>query len=666
MLKWVDNATYHGGISGNKVIEKGDIIPRGMIPDSELKRFIQYGKIIEITPVPVKPVKLSISVMAHPSRENMFSGLRGKLGDVPFSIDTKNNLVDNCKAAWLLHDHEADFHVVIQDDAIICNNFKQRAEAFISKIEAERQETNQPVYCYNFFVKKNYPDEQMAQFHQKGYYVEQRNRGGVAICLPVNQIQSMLDYYDTLTVRHDDERISQWIVKNKFRMCFPIPSLVDHDDHNVPSLAGNGIGLNRQAYKFIDTMPVSIPKIIHQLWIGPHPAPKKWMDTWKEKNPGWEYRLWTEKDIKETKWINQKHIDFYLKNEVWHGVSDVCTYEILYNHGGFMPGADAVCLLPIDELFKDGCDSYGCYEQEKIRPGLISPLLASVKGSKFALELIEGLHRLNTVGEPWMTTGNKYMGEMYKKTKHNVKIFPSHYFNPEHLTGLRYEGDDPVYAEQMWGTTKGTYSDGLGVTKPITLSISVMAHPSREKFFPYLRERLGEVPFLIDQRNNLLENSKAAWRMYNQNADFHCVIQDDCVVCDNFKDRAIAFITEQEKKRISEYRKPQGYNFFLKNADDGSNLIVEGDYHVDEWTRAGLSICLPTKLIDKMLVEFDKQKSRHDDDRISGFMRLNGYKMVFPFPSLIDHRIELDSLANNVVGLRAIKFIDDKNKGEVL
>ena len=28
-----------------------------------------------------------------------------------------------------------------------------------------------------------------------------------------------------------------------------------------------------------------IPKIIHQIWIGPKPAPTKFMDTWKEKNP---------------------------------------------------------------------------------------------------------------------------------------------------------------------------------------------------------------------------------------------------------------------------------------------------------------------------------------------------------------------------------------------
>ncbi len=32
-----------------------------------------------------------------------------------------------------------------------------------------------------------------------------------------------------------------------------------------------------------------IPKIIHQIWIGPKPAPTKFMDTWRDKNPDFEY-----------------------------------------------------------------------------------------------------------------------------------------------------------------------------------------------------------------------------------------------------------------------------------------------------------------------------------------------------------------------------------------
>ena len=37
-----------------------------------------------------------------------------------------------------------------------------------------------------------------------------------------------------------------------------------------------------------------IPKIIHQIWIGPKPAPTNLMNSWKNKHPDFEYILWNE------------------------------------------------------------------------------------------------------------------------------------------------------------------------------------------------------------------------------------------------------------------------------------------------------------------------------------------------------------------------------------
>ena len=285
IYKWNDESVYTGG-NPPKQYRKGDVVPLHIFPPNILKQHMMYGRIIKCEPRMIPDVTLSISVMAHPQRANFFQGLRDKLGDVPFSIDQKNNLIENCKAAWRLHDPAADFHVVIQDDAIVCSNFKERAIKFITARESERIAYGNPVQGYNFFIRQEYPNEKMREFEKTGYYFEGRNRGGVAICLPVNQIENMLEFFDTIDNRHDDERISQWIAKNKFRMCFPIPSLIDHNDHN-PSVAGNKPNVVRQAYKFIDNEKKIIPKIIHQLWIGPNPMPEKWMRTWKEKNPGW-------------------------------------------------------------------------------------------------------------------------------------------------------------------------------------------------------------------------------------------------------------------------------------------------------------------------------------------------------------------------------------------
>jgi hypothetical protein len=47
-----------------------------------------------------------------------------------------------------------------------------------------------------------------------------------------------------------------------------------------------------------------IPKIIHQLWIGPHPCPVEIMHTWKNKHPDYEYILWDERLIFEEFHLN--------------------------------------------------------------------------------------------------------------------------------------------------------------------------------------------------------------------------------------------------------------------------------------------------------------------------------------------------------------------------
>ncbi len=411
----------------------------------------------------MKTIKLSISVMAHPSRAQFFPYLQEKLGLSlsQFSIDQKNNLIENCKASWLLHDSTADFHCVVQDDAVICDHFREKATAFIAEQEKRRAAEGKPAQGYNFFLKQD--RRKTPLWVKDGVYTDNVTRGGVAICLPVSHIKPMLIEFDRQRSRHDDDRISEYIKRRRMKILFPVPSFIGHRG-DIDSVAGNPRGLD--VWKFDGQEPVTIPKIIHQLWVGPNPPPLKWMDTWKEKNPAWQYRLWGNDEIRGAHWENQKHLDYYWQRKIWHGVSDVCTYEILYHNGGFMIGADSICLNPIDELYYNDYDAYSVYEHEQLRPGLISPLHACKKGSQFARELIDGLRRKDAVGEPWKTVGNQYMGEMFRKTRANVKIFPSHYFNwPHFADGKEYAGPDKIYARQQWGTSRQIYARGVKETK---------------------------------------------------------------------------------------------------------------------------------------------------------------------------------------------------------
>jgi len=54
-----------------------------------------------------------------------------------------------------------------------------------------------------------------------------------------------------------------------------------------------------------------IPKIIHQIWIGSS-LPEEyycWQKSWQQYHPGWEYKLWTDKDIEELELVNKHWYD---------------------------------------------------------------------------------------------------------------------------------------------------------------------------------------------------------------------------------------------------------------------------------------------------------------------------------------------------------------------
>jgi hypothetical protein len=102
-----------------------------------------------------------------------------------------------------------------------------------------------------------------------------------------------------------------------------------------------------------NTNPVVIPKIIHQLWIGDKPAPNNLMNTWKEKNPEFEYIYWNEEEFKKRN-IKFKCQDKIDEIEEICGKVDIMRWELLYKYGGIFIDADSICIESIDEIEKLG------------------------------------------------------------------------------------------------------------------------------------------------------------------------------------------------------------------------------------------------------------------------------------------------------------------------
>ncbi|MFC1841591.1 glycosyltransferase family 32 protein [Candidatus Dependentiae bacterium] len=97
-----------------------------------------------------------------------------------------------------------------------------------------------------------------------------------------------------------------------------------------------------------------IPKTIHVVWINgdiddcsvPEDL-KKYIVTWIEKHPEWQFKLWTDADVAKITLYNQ---DIYDEATNFGVKSDILKYEIVYRYGGVYVDVDFESLKPLDLL----------------------------------------------------------------------------------------------------------------------------------------------------------------------------------------------------------------------------------------------------------------------------------------------------------------------------
>jgi len=239
---------------------------------------------------------------------------------------------------------------------------------------------------------------------------------------------------------------------------------------------------------------MNIPKIIHQIWIGNKPPPINLMNTWKEKNPDYEYILWNENEFIKRK-FNITLKDKVNKMEELCGKADILRYEILYKYGGIYLDADSICIEPLGDRFKN-MKGFACYENEKVRNkgwnngnkeyedvlASTHPLLANgnigfVKEHQILKEMMDWIKTNDitiskTKKRAWRNTGPGLLTRIYySKIWKDISILPSYMFLPIHLTGMKYKGHGKVYAHQEWGSTKLSYDKMNSVILPEDFNI---------------------------------------------------------------------------------------------------------------------------------------------------------------------------------------------------
>lgn len=187
-----------------------------------------------------------------------------------------------------------------------------------------------------------------------------------------------------------------------------------------------------------------IPKLLHQIWIGPREAPLKLINTFKEhyqNKEGWKYLLWTNELVSQLSLINRDLYDEAIKRKEYALASDILRYELLYKFGGVYMDADSLSLKRIDDHLLEN-EMFSCFENEIVRPLLIgSAHLGSIPQNKSIKLAIDGLKKegLNIFNQPgWITTGPMYFTKLVLENQLKIKLYPSYYFIPKHYTGAEY------------------------------------------------------------------------------------------------------------------------------------------------------------------------------------------------------------------------------------
>jgi hypothetical protein len=162
-----------------------------------------------------------------------------------------------------------------------------------------------------------------------------------------------------------------------------------------------------------------------------------------------------------------------------------------------------------------------------------------------------------------------------------------------------------------------------------------MAHPKRHGWANALAAQTG-LPVVWDQINTVWDTAKRAWRAHDPEAQHHVVLQDDAIPCldlmPTLQTISDLYPAEPFCLTVIDYR--------LHGARRDYDQAVQGG-HPFWYSNAAVSavgLMLPVRDIEPMIAYGDSFNTIHDDLKVRNYYRSQGRKLLFPIPSLLQHR----------------------------
>lgn len=208
-------------------------------------------------------MQISVTVMAVPARKLQAEYLAAILRYYPFSdVSVTYDLVadgthesewNNGKASLRAGLGKGDWHVVIQDDAILTPNLYENIEGAIKHAPTKS--------LISLYTGKARPfplriTEAINKVVDETWLQYILLMWGVGIVLPTSHIEPLLDFVSDRTEPYDT-RIGIFYQRNRLPVYYTVPSLVDHDDDLGTAIPGHGTKPGARVAHRLATGPVN-------------------------------------------------------------------------------------------------------------------------------------------------------------------------------------------------------------------------------------------------------------------------------------------------------------------------------------------------------------------------------------------------------------------------
>lgn len=214
----------------------------------------------------------------------------------------------------------------------------------------------------------------------------------------------------------------------------------------IPARVEHQRGLPVTGVRLRETPPPSsrrqegqrIPPTVHRVWLGKKPMPsehERFGETFAQHHPGWEIRLWTDKDLPALEITETDRKRARTPSEL----SNLIRYEVLHRHGGVYVDTDVECRRPLTPLL-EGIDAFAALEL----PGRVgNAVLGSVAGHPVFARAARLARRTLGIGEHSADANGPYFMKLILEQEPNVAIFGAHLFYP-------YRWDEPERRDEAF------------------------------------------------------------------------------------------------------------------------------------------------------------------------------------------------------------------------